>query len=92
MDSVERREFLWTLLAAGVAGEALSAEARAGQTPSLPPETLKALATLTDQAPTAEEMEAIRTALERQLENIRKVRAFQIPQAVEPSLKFRVRT
>lgn len=92
MDEImERRGFVKLLAGGGLAGTALLSAclAEASLDGTLSPRTVEALLAFTDQTPDEEEMEELTSSIESHLENIRKVRAWSVPQAVEPSLKFR---
>lgn len=91
-DAIERRDFVRILAGAGVAGTAFlnGCMAQPGADGSVSPQMIQALLSLTGQSPPGEEeLEAMANSLERHFENIRTVRAYPIPQTVEPSLKFR---
>ena len=90
---VERRGFIKALVSGATVAVGLSpaTPSAEGQVIAVSADAVRVLASLTGQNPSDEEAETIRRALERQFENIQKVRAYTVPQRTEPSLKFRIK-
>ncbi len=90
---ISRRQFTKIISGAGVAGTALlnAMCAEVGREGALSEESVKAFLAFTDQELDEEQISEVREALERSLENLRAVRAHEVPQWVEPATMFRVR-
>lgn len=90
---MSRRAFAKIVSTAGLAGTALleTMLAEVQEKGSLSQESVKAFLELTDQKLDHGQIEQVKNSLERSLQNIRKIRNYEVPQSLEPATMFRVR-